>query len=53
MKGEVATRPNATKDVEAMSVQTDAEAIVKALEVISNLASIYKMLPFTNSEIHF
>lgn len=35
MKEEIMTRPNATKSVETMSVvQTDAEAIVKALEVI-------------------
>lgn len=33
--GEIVTRPNATKSVETMSVvQSDAEAIVKALEVI-------------------
>lgn len=35
MKEEIVTRPNATKSAETMSmVQTDADAIVKALEVI-------------------
>lgn len=36
-EGEVIKRQNATKNVEAMStIQTDAEAIVQALEVISS-----------------
>lgn len=35
MKADIVAHPNTAKDVEAMSVvQTDAEAIVKALEVI-------------------